>query len=70
MSVGGGWHRLGRWAPRRVMGLRGNRQVVQALILCTNFFGALSGGVLGLCVTPIAHDFGVDIRAANVVDTQ
>jgi hypothetical protein len=52
------------------MGLRGNRQVVQALILCTNFFGALSGGVLGLCVTPIAHDFGVDIRAANVVDTQ
>ena len=46
------------------MGLRGNRTAVEVCILCTNFFGAMSGGVLGLAITPIAHDFGVDIELA------
>eukprot|EP01052_Picozoa_sp_SAG31_P046125 SAG31_NODE_8695_length_1405_cov_1.044410_1_plen_110_part_10 len=45
-------------------GLRGNRAIVQCLVLSTNFIGALSGGVLGLAITPIAHDFGVDIELA------
>ena len=46
------------------MGLRGRRTLVEICVLCTNFFGALSGGVLGLTITPIAHDFGVDIELA------
>ena len=46
------------------MGLRGNRTAVEICVLCTNFFGALSGGVLGLTVPLIAHDFGVDIELA------
>jgi MFS family permease len=46
------------------MGIRGNRTAVEICLLCTNFFGALSGGVLGLTITPIAHDFGVDIELA------
>jgi predicted MFS family arabinose efflux permease len=46
------------------MGLRGHRTAVEICVLCTNFFGALSGGVLGLTITPIAHDFGVDIELA------
>ena len=46
------------------MGIRGHRTAVEVCILCTNFFGAMSGGVLGLAITPIAHDFSVDIELA------